>query len=735
MATASAGTLSVTLTANDRLSPALTRVNALATKMQAGLSRMGSIGGLGGAGGLNRLANSARGASRGLEAMIPALGVLTAAGTVAGVVRLVTGFADMGAQLGRAAYRVQTTASGLAALQGAARIAGSSAQDLTAGLQGLGDALSDAVGGRDATALQYFTLLGIKMRDATGHARTASDVLPEVADGIARIADPRLQARVLGALRIPESLIPFMKRGAAGLAEYASEARRLGAITDDGAASAARFEKQQSMLRLAGEGLVNTIAQRLAPSIGGLMERMTEWIAKNREWLAQKVEAVVTAVAGAVEQLATRIKAWVDDGGWDRFSSRIQAIGEGIEKVVQSMGGWENAIIVVGGLLAANMVAPLASIVGSLGVIAAFRAPAWLLGMVGVTGLGAAGAFALGMKPSTTNAGEREELERQRSDPAALAREMEPARVWSRQASLLDRMLNFPAERIIGRIATGPAAGFANRAGREAQRSVDVGPAPTDLLGLIGRSEGTDRGRGYNETLGYGAYTGGARNLTGMTLEEVDKMQSEMLRHPDNKLNSSAAGRYQITQTTLRGLVREMGLDPRTTRYDEATQDKLATALAERRGLRAFQAGNITREEFQSRLAQEWASIPDPRTGQGFYPGQRRPGVSQSMVDGVLGAVRERPNAAPSPASSPAPAARYADPLDPRSLPALPERPTAGRPGRGEEPMQNPSLGPQAQRVDVRVQLAGPGSAGATVTTRTQDGSVRVERTGLGGLG
>jgi muramidase (phage lysozyme) len=189
-------------------------------------------------------------------------------------------------------------------------------------------------------------------------------------------------------------------------------------------------------------------------------------------------------------------------------------------------------------------------------------------------------------------------------------------------------------ERLTG-LASGPAR-------RRANDYVEPGPPPRDLLGLIGRAEGTDRGRGYNETLGYGAFTNGPQNLTGMTLDQIDQLQARMLRHPGNTLNSSAVGRFQITQTTLRGLRRELGLTG-SERYDEAMQDRLATALAERRGLRAFQQGGISAAEFQARLAQEWASIPDPRTGQGFYMNQRRPGVDQGTISQVLEQARQGP--------------------------------------------------------------------------------------------
>ncbi|WP_152529629.1 hypothetical protein [Aliihoeflea sp. 2WW] len=114
-------------------------------------------------------------------------------------------------------------------------------------------------------------------------------------------------------------------------------------------------------------------------------------------------------------------------------------------------------------------------------------------------------------------------------------------------------------------------------------KSIATYGSHNNMLDLIGAAEGTDKGRGYNETLGYGAYTGGARNLTGMTLDQIDAMQTQMLRHPKNSFNSSAAGRYQIVQKTLRGLRSELGLSGDRL-FDEATQDELARALLRRRG-------------------------------------------------------------------------------------------------------------------------------------------------------
>ena len=103
------------------------------------------------------------------------------------------------------------------------------------------------------------------------------------------------------------------------------------------------------------------------------------------------------------------------------------------------------------------------------------------------------------------------------------------------------------------------------------------------MLDLIGYAEGTDKGRSYNETLGFGAFTGGPKNLVMMTLDQVDAMQTGMLQHPDNDMNSSAAGRYQIVQKTLRGLRGDLGLDGGEM-FDAGMQDRLAEELLRRRG-------------------------------------------------------------------------------------------------------------------------------------------------------
>lgn len=117
---------------------------------------------------------------------------------------------------------------------------------------------------------------------------------------------------------------------------------------------------------------------------------------------------------------------------------------------------------------------------------------------------------------------------------------------------------------------------------RGAWQRGELKAAKSGILDLIAYVEGTDKGRSYNETLGYGAFTGGPVNLISMTLNEIRELQRQMLRHPDNTYNSSAVGRYQIVGTTLQGLIDDLGLSGDAL-FDKNMQDRLAMELVRRR--------------------------------------------------------------------------------------------------------------------------------------------------------
>jgi muramidase (phage lysozyme) len=148
--------------------------------------------------------------------------------------------------------------------------------------------------------------------------------------------------------------------------------------------------------------------------------------------------------------------------------------------------------------------------------------------------------------------------------------------------------------------------------------------APKSMLDLIAKAEGTTK-RGYNDSFAHQL----SGDLTGKTMGEIEQIQRGMR-------GSSAIGRYQFMRETLfgkrgvPGLVDELGIN-RGEKFTPELQDRMASALIERRYRRALKAhreqGGDFMAHFRTELAREWASFPGDY-GQkgingGMYPGQR----------------------------------------------------------------------------------------------------------------
>lgn len=149
----------------------------------------------------------------------------------------------------------------------------------------------------------------------------------------------------------------------------------------------------------------------------------------------------------------------------------------------------------------------------------------------------------------------------------------------------------------------------------------------SSLLDLIAKHE--SRGD-YNI-----AYGGKHVNLTGKTIDQVIDWQRQQIRAG---VASSAAGRYQFLKGTLQDLKKELHLSGNE-KFDENMQDRLATALLERRGYSAFLKGDISEKTFMRRLSQEWASLPKDMNGRSYYAGD---GLNKALVSPqtVLAAIR-----------------------------------------------------------------------------------------------
>lgn len=142
------------------------------------------------------------------------------------------------------------------------------------------------------------------------------------------------------------------------------------------------------------------------------------------------------------------------------------------------------------------------------------------------------------------------------------------------------------------------------------------------LARTISKVEGTDEAaleRGYNSgydvTLGYGKFdpewfNSKEESLENLAVGEVINLQTDILNHPENDMNSSAVGKWQLTRRTLRDLIKRKVIDINMSdKFTPELQDKIFYALVERRGYSAYQSGKISKDEFMQNLKKEWEGL------------------------------------------------------------------------------------------------------------------------------
>lgn len=123
------------------------------------------------------------------------------------------------------------------------------------------------------------------------------------------------------------------------------------------------------------------------------------------------------------------------------------------------------------------------------------------------------------------------------------------------------------------------------------------------LLDFIARYES---GGDYNIVWGgIAAKDRPPKPLVKMTVQEVLNWQDSI----DPHYMSEAAGRYQVMEDTLRGLV-DNGLVDASAFFNHGTQDSIAIALLRRRGLEDYLRGKMSMQRFGNSVAREWAALP-----------------------------------------------------------------------------------------------------------------------------
>lgn len=210
-----------------------------------------------------------------VKSSIAALGVGLTGGAFAAFVK--TGI-DAADNLGKLSQQIGVSTESLSALNYAASLSGTSAEQLSQAMVKLAKAATDTAAGT-GEALVAFKALGVSVKDAAGNLRGTEDLLLELADRFSKIEDGTGKTAI--AMRLfGESgarLIPFLNQGRSGIEQLRQEAERLGIILSSKTAKAAeQFNDNMTRLGKSFEGLKVTLANDTLPFLNRLVDDLVK---------------------------------------------------------------------------------------------------------------------------------------------------------------------------------------------------------------------------------------------------------------------------------------------------------------------------------------------------------------------------------------------------------------------------------------------------------------------------
>ena len=182
----------------------------------------------------------------------------------------------------------------------AADKSGTSIEGFATGMKGLSRVMFEAAsGGKEAK--EAFIAVGVSATDDTGKLRPLDQVMLDVADRFASMADGAeknaLAMKLFG--KSGMDLIPMLNLGRKGLQENIDKMQKFGAVTLEEARAGDAFNDAMTELQAATGGLTRTIGNALIPVMTGLATKTSEIIAKVTAW-AKEHPGLTKAIAGTV---------------------------------------------------------------------------------------------------------------------------------------------------------------------------------------------------------------------------------------------------------------------------------------------------------------------------------------------------------------------------------------------------------------------------------------------------
>jgi hypothetical protein len=301
--------------------------------------------------------------------LVPAFAGLGAAGSLVGLFEMTEHASEAYSELNKAAIAAGVTAQQFSTLSGAAALADVPVDQMSHALFRLNRDIGDVASGKNKDVAALFHQVGIIIRDANGHLKSAADLLPQLADAFSKTHDQALKSRAAMALfgRAGLDMLPLLDLGKQKLLEYQAEVAKVRFVpSGEGAEGLEEFHRAWLPVKDAVAGFTTEIGTKLAPVLTPVIQQITEWTVANRDWVSTDIANVVGQIASAVR--AIDLKAVIEGTGhW------VHIIGDAIG----FLGGFQTAIGAVVLVLGSPFLGAIAKIIeGIEGISRVLRAVA-----------------------------------------------------------------------------------------------------------------------------------------------------------------------------------------------------------------------------------------------------------------------------------------------------------------------------------------------------------------------
>lgn len=351
--------LSFVLEAVDKATAVARRVNKVINSITAPARRVRkSIASLGRESGLQRLVTAAGGVRnqfgglmRDLRGLRTGLFLVTTA--VVAMAYPLHRTIDQFSEVNDIAASFGISARDLQRLTAALTLDGSSIRDAAQSLKFLQQNAVAALSGSEEMAT-WFRRAGISADFLRKNLKDPKALLYALADGLKRNETPAKRIAILNALigKSSARVAQTLSRGADELTRLGDEAESLGQILDDKTVGAMddAGDSITRMQRTLG-GLLATVTAAGLPVIQEIARGVIGWVQANRALIATRAQQFF-------QELLVRLPAIWD--GLKEVGAATLAVARAINTVAQLMGGWQNVIYLVAGVLAAKLVVSIA---------------------------------------------------------------------------------------------------------------------------------------------------------------------------------------------------------------------------------------------------------------------------------------------------------------------------------------------------------------------------------------